>query len=164
LDIRVIEREEMKVVGIPWNGPYSQMDQIPFLFARMKKRSNEVLDQKNHNIFIAPFHGRETELTYYVTVPVEEITYIPEGMIGFTIPEKNYVFCIHNGKAAEIEDTYRRIEAWMEEYGYEQDHQALSLEVYKSTINEVDFSDELIKFEIYIPVKKYSKIHYRFDF
>ncbi|WML52828.1 GyrI-like domain-containing protein [Neobacillus sp. PS3-12] len=164
MDIRVIEREEMKVVGIPWNGTYAQMDQIPFLFARMKQRSDEVLFQRNQNIFIAPFHGRETELTYYVTVPVEEITYIPEGMTGFTIPEKNYVFCTHNGMAAEIEHTYQRIEAWMEEYGYEQDNQALSLEVYNSNINEIDFSDELIKFEIYIPVKKYSKIQYKYNF
>lgn len=160
----MIEREEMKVVGIPWNGTYSETDQIPFLFARMKKRFDEVLYQKNHNIFIAPFHGRETEMTYYVTVPVEEFTNIPEGMIGFTIPEKNYVFCMHNGKAAEIEHTYRGIEAWMEEYGYEQDHQALCLEVYKSNISEIDFIDELIKFEIYIPVKKYSKIQYKYNF
>jgi predicted transcriptional regulator YdeE len=157
----VIEREEMAVVGFAWNGNYSQMDQIPFLFERMKQRSGEVLYQKNPNIFIAPYHTRETELTYYVTVPVEEISMVPEGMVGFTIPEKSYVFCNHNGTAAEIEHTYRRIEAWMEEYGYEHDHQALSLEIYKSNINQIDFSDEEIKFEIYVPVKKYTKISYK---
>lgn len=152
----MIEREEMKVVGIAWNGTYSQMEQLPFLFETMKLRYDEVLLQKNQNIFIAPFHGRETELTYYVTVPVEEVNFVPEGMVGFTIPEKNYVFCTHKGTAAEIEHTYRRIEAWMEDYGYEQDYQALSLEVYESSINKSDFSDEIIKFEIYIPVKKYT--------
>jgi predicted transcriptional regulator YdeE len=158
LDIRVIAREEMKIVGISWNGAYSQMDQIPFLFETMKQRFDEVLYQKNDNIFIAPFHRRETELTYYVTVPVEEINLVPEGMVGFTIPEKNYVFCTHKGTAAEIEHTYRRMEAWMEDYGYEQDHQALSLEVYNSNINKRDISNEIIKFEIYIPVKKYTNI------
>lgn len=152
----MIEREEMKVVGIAWNGTYSQMEQLPFLFETMKLRYDEVLFQKNQNIFIAPFHGREAELTYYVTVPVEEINFVPEGMVGFTIPEKNYVFCTHKGTAAEIEHTYRRIEAWMEDYGYEQDYQALSLEVYESSINKSDFSDEIIEFEIYIPVKKYT--------
>jgi predicted transcriptional regulator YdeE len=148
----------MKVVGISWNGTYSQMEQLPFLFETMKQRYDEVLYQENQNIIIAPFHGRETELTYYVTVPVKEINFVPEGMVGITIPEKNYVFCTHKGTAAEIEHTYRRIHAWMVDYGYEQDHRALSLEVYNSSINKRDFFDEIIKFEIYIPVKRYTSV------
>lgn len=160
LDIRVIDREEIKVVGIAWNGSYSQLDQIPHLFSQMNERVDEVLYHKNHHIFIAPFHGRETELTYYVTVPVEEINYVPEGMLGFTIPEKNYVFCTHSGNAAEIENTYRQILEWMEEYGYEQDHQALCLEVYKANMMENRAYADQLQFEIYIPVKKYARIHY----
>jgi predicted transcriptional regulator YdeE len=155
-----MEREELKVVGFAWNGTYSQMNEIVNQFARLKQRFNEVLYQKNHNIFIAPFHGRETELTYYITVPVEEITIVPEGMVGFTIPEKNYVFCIHNGTAAEIDLTYKRINDWMDEYGYEQDYQALSLEVYQTSSLESHFSNDQIQFEIYVPVKKYTKIHF----
>jgi AraC family transcriptional regulator len=160
LNIRVIEREEMKVVGIPWNGSYTELDQIPKLFTMMKNRFDEVNCKKNDNIFISPYHGRETELTYYVTVPVEDFNYVPEGMVAFTIPEKSYVFCIHNGSAAEIEHTYGKIQDWMHEYGYEQDFQALSLEVYKTTFNEEHFYHDQIQFEIYIPVKKYTKIHF----
>lgn len=160
MDIRVIEREEMKVIGIAWNGNYSQLDQIPQLFEQMKERNEEILFKKNSNILISPFHRRETELTYYVTIPVEVINFIPEGMTGFTIPEKNYVFCIHKGTAAEIERTYRKIEAWMEEYGYEQDHQALSIELYNLNIEENDHAGDLVQFEIYVPVKRYAKLHF----
>ena len=117
------------------------MDEVPF--------------RKNENIIIAPFHKRETELTYYVTVPVEEIDLIPESMVGFTIPEKSYVFCRHNGDAAEINNTYKNMLSWMEEYGYEQDFQALCFEIYKSDRKEDLFSENGLPFEIYIPVKKY---------
>lgn len=158
MDIRVIEREEIKVVGIAWNGLYSQVKQIPQLFTCLENRIDEVLYQKNDHLFIAPFHCRETELTYYVTVPVEEISLVPEGMVGFTIPEKHYIFCTHYGTASEIAHTYQRIKGWMEDYGYEQDHQALCLEVYNASIKENQNLQEKIHFEIYVPVKTYAKL------
>ena len=73
LEIEVLEKEEIKVVGISWNGTYSQVDIIPELFDVMKERKDEVPNQTKESILIAPFHSRETELTYYVTAPVEKI-------------------------------------------------------------------------------------------
>ncbi|MEH7480782.1 GyrI-like domain-containing protein, partial [Neobacillus drentensis] len=131
MSIQVIEKEEMKVVGISWNGTYSQISTLPRLFQEMVNRLEEVSYQTKEPVLIAPFHSRETEFTYYVTTPVEKIDEIPDGMVGFTIPSKNYVFATHKGPQEEVQNTYQQIYALMKEYGYEQDHNALSIEVYK---------------------------------
>ncbi|MBT2696389.1 GyrI-like domain-containing protein [Bacillus sp. ISL-40] len=156
MSIQVIEKEEMKVVGISWNGTYSQISTLPRLFQEMVNRLEEVSYQTKEPVLIAPFHSRETEFTYYVTTPVEKIDEIPDGMVGFTIPSKNYVFSTHKGKQEEVEITYQQIYAWMKEYGYEQDHNALSIEVYKEENKHLYASGEL-HFDIYLPVKTYKE-------
>ncbi|MEH6905988.1 MULTISPECIES: GyrI-like domain-containing protein [Neobacillus] len=156
MSIQVIEKEEMKVVGISWNGTYSQINTIPNLFKEMISRLEEVSYQTKEPVLIAPFHSRETELTYYVTAPVEKIEEIPEGMVGFTIPSKNYVFATHRGSQEEVENTYKKIYSWMGEYGYEQDHNALSIEVYKEEYDHLNAKGELY-FDIYLPVKTYKQ-------
>ncbi|MEH7355119.1 GyrI-like domain-containing protein [Neobacillus drentensis] len=155
MGIRVIEREEIKVIGISWNGTYSQMDCIPSLFRRFKGRRYEVPFQTQESILIAPFHTRETEITYYVTTPVEVIDDIPEGMVGFTIPRKNYVFSTHKGRIEEVENTYNKMFAWMKEYGYDQDHHALSMEIFKEGHKDQNTEGNLY-FEIYLPIKTYQ--------
>lgn len=155
MGIQVIEKEEMKVVGLSWNGNYSQISRIPSLFKEMINRLEEISYQTKEPVLIAPFHCRETEITYYVTTPVEKIDEIPDGMVGFTIPSKNYVFATHKGSLEEVENTYKRIYSWMEEYGYEQDHNALSLEVYKEKHKDLIVTGEL-HFDIYLPVKTYK--------
>lgn len=156
MDIQVVEKNEIKVVGISWNGSYSQANVIPELFKVMEDRLEEVLDQTEETVLIAPFHSRETEFTYYVTTPVIKIDKIPEGMVGFTIPRKNYVFATHKGRTDEVENTYLKIFTWMEEYGYEQDHQALSMEVYQEE-NKESIRSDLLHFEILIPIKSYKE-------
>jgi AraC family transcriptional regulator len=156
MSIQVIEKEEMKVVGISWNGTYSQISSLPSLFNKMLNRLEEVSYQTKEPVLIAPFHSRETEFTYYVTTPVEKIDEIPAGMVGFTIPSKNYVFAAHKGSHEEIENTYQQIYAWMKEYGYEQDHNALCLEVYKEEHKHLNENGDL-HFDIYLPVKIYKQ-------
>jgi AraC family transcriptional regulator len=155
MSIQVIEKEEIKVVGISWNGTYSQTSTIPSLFKEMINRLEEVAYQTKEPVLIAPFHSRETEFTYYVTTPVEKIEEIPEGMVGFTIPSKSYVFANHIGSHDEVEITYQRIYSWMKEYGYEQDHNALSVEVYKEEHKHLNTNGQL-HFDIYLPVKIYK--------
>jgi AraC family transcriptional regulator len=156
MDIQVIEKEEIKVVGFSWNGTYSQTSTIPQLFDQMEARLEEVAYQTNESVFIAPFHSRETEFTYYVTIPVERIDDIPEGMVGFTIPSKNYVFSTHIGRSEEVENTYKQMFCWMKEYGYEQDLQALNIEIYKEMDKDLFASGDL-HYEIYLPVKSYKR-------
>ncbi|MFZ7943483.1 MULTISPECIES: GyrI-like domain-containing protein [Bacillaceae] len=155
MGIQVIKREETKVVGISWNGTYSEMSTIPELFTKMRERLNEVSHQTREPFLIAPFHSRETEFTYYVTKPVEKLDEIPEGMIGFTIPGKNYVNTVHKGSLENVLETYNRLFAWMEEYGYERDHYALCLEIFKEEHKLQNGLDDL-HFEIYVPVKTYK--------
>lgn len=153
----MLEKEEIKVVGISWNGTYSQLNTIPELIDVMKNRMGEVPNQTNESIFIAPFHSRETELTCYVTTPVETLENVPEGMVGFTIPRKNYVCTSHKGSLEEIENTYQQMLEWMQEYGYDLDDNALSLEIFQLSHNDIDSSNLC---ELYLPVKTYGNDYY----
>lgn len=153
MEIQVLEKEEIKVIGISGSGTYSQMDTIPELFNEMKVRLEEVPNQTNDAIIIAPFHSRETEFTYYVTTPVEKVEKVPDGMVGFTIPRKNYVYCSYKGSFKDLENTYRQMLVWMQDYGYDLDDHALSLKVVKE--NEFD-SEGSMGFELYLPVKSYK--------
>ncbi|WP_160719048.1 GyrI-like domain-containing protein [Bacillus sp. USDA818B3_A] len=156
MSIKVIEKDEIKVVGLPWSGTYSEIKTIPRLFNKMEERLGEVACVTNEPVVISPFHSRETELTVYVTKPVQKIENVPEGMVGFTIPKKNYVFTTHKGRLEDVENTYVELLKWMEEYGYEQDHQALGLEVFKEEHKEKNVSGDL-HFDIYVPVRSYKK-------
>jgi AraC family transcriptional regulator len=155
LDIKVVEKEEMKVVGISWSGNFAQRTIIPQLFEEMEKRLNDIAYKTDEPVLIAPFHSRETDLTYYVMAPVEKLDDIPEGMSGFTIPKKYYVHTTHVGRFEEIKNTYHHMYAWMKEYGYDQDYQALSLEVYKHEHILQNKTGDL-HFDIYLPVKIYK--------
>lgn len=157
MDIQVVEKKEIKVVGISWSGTYSQTKTIPTLFTELSSRLEEVPHQSKEAVMIAPYHSRETEFTYYVTTPVDKIEDVPDGMIGFTIPRKNYVKATHIGGAESVDRTYKQIFTWMKEYGYEQDHFALSMEVYKEEHKDRNLSGDL-HFDIYLPVKQYKDI------
>ena len=119
MGIQVIEKEEIKVVGISWSGTYSEAELIPSLFKEMENRLREVPHQTEEPVLIAPFHSRETEFTYYVAKPVEKIEAIPVGMVGFAIPRKNYVVGVHKGRTEEVKNTYLKMFEWMKEYGYD---------------------------------------------
>lgn len=153
MEIQVLEKDEIKVVGISRSGTYSQMFNIPDLFDEMKVRLEEVPNQTNDSILIAPFHSRETEFTFYVTTPVEKVEDVPEGMIGFTIPRKNYVCTSLKGSFEDLEHTYRQMLVWMQEYGYDLDENALSLKVLNQGQQD---SEGSMDFELYLPVKCYK--------
>ncbi|MCM3726901.1 GyrI-like domain-containing protein [Neobacillus cucumis] len=156
MGIRVIEKEEIKVVGIAWTGTYSEVKTIPNLFNKMEDRLEEVSCLTNEPVVIAPFHSRETEFTYYVTKPVRKIENVPEGMVGFSIPRKNYVCTTHKGSLEEVENTYQQMFNWMKEYGYEQDYHALGLEIFKEEHKQQNMSGDLY-FDIYLPVRTYKE-------
>ncbi|WP_045515675.1 GyrI-like domain-containing protein [Neobacillus niacini] len=153
MEIQVLEKEEIKVVGISRSGTYSQMHIIPDFFDEMKERLVEVPYQTNDSILIAPFHSRETEFTFYVTTPVEKVENVPDGMVGFSIPRKYYVCSSHKRGIEELENTYRKMLVWMQEYGYELDDHALCLEVLKHKNLDREGS---MHFELYLPVKTYG--------
>lgn len=155
LDIRVIKKEAFQVVGIPWNGTLAQREHIQRLFTEMEHRVDEVLCPAEDSVWIAPYHSRETEITYYVTIPVEKIVDVPNGMVGFTIPEKSYLFGNYRGSAADVNDTYINMFAWMREYGYEQDYQALCLEIYQQDFTHKDNKEDGLQVDIYLPIKQY---------
>lgn len=154
MNIQVVKKEEIKVIGLAVNSSYSQISNIPILFDQMEERMGEILYKTKESIFIAPFHSRETEFTYYVTVPVEKIENIPNGMIGFVIPSKKYIFATHNGGPSEVENTYLQMFSWMKEHEYEQDYHALSLEIYKNEHSTINSFGDKLQFDIYLPLKK----------
>lgn len=156
MDIRVVDKAGFQVVGMSWSGPYSQMEQIPRLFSEFRLRVDEILYPTGDDVIIALFHCRETDLTYYVAAPVVQIAEVPDGMTGFLVPEKSYVFACHNGPKVKLEETYIKMSEWMKEYGYEQDQFALGIEIHPITVLNKRNTSEPMQIDIYLPIKKYG--------
>jgi AraC family transcriptional regulator len=152
MDIQIVMKQPLKLIGIGWTGPYSQVNEIPQLFARFAARENEIVNQIG-NTYICPFHDRKTDFTYYVTVAVDSFDHVPEGMVSLELPEQKYAFASYHGPEKQVEKAYINIFRWLRENGYEKDYSALSLEIYHEEDEEVNRSDNERKFDIYVPVK-----------
>jgi len=153
MKFKVVTMGPKKLVGISWSGPYSQIEDIPKLFQEFEARIDEIPKESKESSFICPFHDRKTEFTYYVTIEVERLDFVPPGMVSIELPHQKYIKGIHEGSQNEVQNTYNKLFDWMKQNGYSKDDRSLSIEIYHEEDEEMNKSIENRKFEIYIPVK-----------
>lgn len=113
------------------------------------ERKHEITNAKQPDVMYSPFICNEIFATYFACLEVDEITNIPEGMMGFKLPLTRYakVECTVNS----IGEGYDNIFTWIREQGYEQKTWELGccpVEVYY--FGEEGEPD---KVEILIPIK-----------
>jgi len=152
MEIQVVTLENLYVVGFAWSGPYANSSEIPLLFSQFEQRLAEIEAPVTTEWIYAPFHSRETEFTYYVTLAVDELRTRPSGMTGFQIPGKSYAKATHQGPAAEVTATYRTMFSWIKENGYRQNPSALTIERYDRSRDNA--SKEYLQYDIYLPLQK----------
>lgn len=83
-----------------------------------EKRIDEVKKCKNKQVLLSPYMCNDIVATYFACVEVEELTEIPEGMIGLKLPMCEYAKISCSNKT--IDQGYSKIFAWMSENGYKQ--------------------------------------------
>ncbi|WP_432359858.1 GyrI-like domain-containing protein [Sporosarcina sp. UB5] len=115
-----IVQKEYQLVGqsITANFPESFPDAAIKVQINFEKRVDEVKYCKNKQVLISPYMCNDIVATYFACVEVDELTEIPEGMIGIKLPMTEYAKISCSNKT--IGEGYSKLFTWMGENGYKQ--------------------------------------------
>lgn len=113
------------------------------------ERRHEVINAKNQEVLFSPYMCNGIFATYFACLEVEDLSIIPEGMIGFKLPSTTYAKI--NCTTKSIGEAYPKLFHWMQENGYQQkilDH-TCPMEIYYF---EENVEEEQV--ELWIPIKE----------
>ena len=115
-----VVKKEYQLIGqsITANFPQSFPDAAMKVQMEFEKRIDEVGKYKNKHVLFSPYMSNEIVATYFACVEVHELTDIPKGMIGFTLPMMEYAKISCSNKT--INQGYSKLFAWISENGYKQ--------------------------------------------
>ncbi|BBH24322.1 hypothetical protein Back11_56670 [Paenibacillus baekrokdamisoli] len=124
--VQLLELPEIKLVGLYVTSPFQ--GHLPERVEAMKqefyKRKDEICNIIHPERYISPSFSSEVLFTYLICMEVEELSDVPEGMIGFTIPPHRYA------KVKSKGDPYQVIHNYLDANGQQNDRRALALEIY----------------------------------
>ncbi|WP_197259463.1 GyrI-like domain-containing protein [Paenibacillus dendritiformis] len=151
----IVTKEEFKIAGMGWTGPFSAAHAIPGLWREFAERVQEIENRIHPRQFVAASHDRPTDFTYYIGVEVSDQGQLPDGMIGLTIPTQRYARFTFTGPMTQVSDFYMRCFDWIRKEGYEKNVAVLGLEIYDQRYHPAiaDPERETNEFEIYIPLQ-----------
>lgn len=112
------------------------------------ERRHEIKNSKDEEVLISPYMCNGIVATYFACVEVSDLSDIPEGMIGITLPSQTYAKINCTNKS--IGEAYDKIFAWMSENGYVQKflESTMPIEIFylENDVEEMDV-------EILIPIR-----------
>lgn len=82
------------------------------------ERRNEIMNSIDKEVLFSPYMCNGIIATYFACLEVSDLSDIPEGMIGFTLPSQSYAKINCTNKS--IGEAYDRIFKWMNENKYNQ--------------------------------------------
>jgi predicted transcriptional regulator YdeE len=149
--VEVVNRA-YQFVGMSITAPWPDSFQEPSMKIQREfwERKGEVSLAKSRDILFSPGMYNGIIATYFACLEVAELSHVPEGMIGFTLPAVDYakVDCTNKTEG----EGYDKLFAWMKENGYEHRlYGACQIEAYYMD----DEADEA-PVEILIPISKAS--------
>ena len=115
-----VVKKEYQLIGqsVTANFPQSFPDAAMKVQMDFEKRMDEVRNGTNKHVLISPYMCNDIVATYFACLEFDELTEIPEGMIGFNIPMMEYAKISCSNKT--IDQGYSKLFAWMSENGYKQ--------------------------------------------
>jgi len=143
--IQTVHLEEKKFVGFPVTSSFSfhEPKRIEEAKRQFLERKHEIRHVVNPDEYVCPHFASEVLFTYFFCMEVNELEDIPEGMIGFTIPERNYVTTRSDADPYEVLHTY------IKDNGIDNNSKALALEVYQFADPEWPG-----KVDVFVPIKE----------
>ncbi|KRF20224.1 GyrI-like domain-containing protein [Paenibacillus sp. Soil787] len=125
--VQLLELPEIKLVGLYVTSSFK--GHLPERVEEMKrefhKRKGEIRNVIRPERYISPSFSSEVLFTYLICMEVEDLSDVPEGMIGFMIPPHRYA------KVKSKDDPYQVIHDYLDANGQQNDRRALSLEIYR---------------------------------
>ncbi|NIK77804.1 putative transcriptional regulator YdeE [Paenibacillus castaneae] len=150
--IEITELGELLMIGLPVNvsfknGDFSKIEQTKEEF---KRRLSEIPNAVNPVEYYAPWYSSEVMFTYLYCLQVSSLEFIPEGMIGLTIPAHQYVLVSYDGVRPFEPDPYEVIHRYSDEHGLKKNEPAMILEKY---LFENDDREGKIVIDVYAPIQ-----------
>lgn len=109
---------EFLLIGqsITTNFPSGFPDAAVKVQTEMIDRRNEINNSKDKEVMISPYMCNGIVATYFACLAVNDLSVIPEGMIGMNLPLQTYAKI--NCTNQSIGEAYDRIFKWMNDNGY----------------------------------------------
>lgn len=157
-NINIVTIPAYRVIGMKWEGPYSENHKLKNVIASVSERVGELEYAVNPKLQLGlSYHLREDGFVHYSGYEVTDDQTVPEGMIEFQVPEMTYLITEHE-KGQNIEQSYENIYQWIQENGYvpfqEDDVRYFDKLPIKHERYPVDRDLEDPYFDILIPITK----------
>jgi len=152
LNPKIITTSEKYVAGMQGTMHHGEMHNIIALWKQFMPNKFKITNSVNEELIALQYYGdfSDTSKPYEIMActEVKDLNHIPEGLIGFTIPEGEYAVFVLNGMDAG--GLYRKILGeWLPSSGYEIDDRPHFQVMGKKYINGSEKSEE----DFYIPIK-----------
>ncbi|MBD0382283.1 GyrI-like domain-containing protein [Paenibacillus sedimenti] len=109
------------------------------LLARLPEISNALHPER----YVCPHFAAETMFTYIISLEVSDLSHIPEGMMGYTLPAYSYAKTRCSG------DPYEAIHTYLQQQGLHSKAKALAFEVYH--VDNPKWPEEV---DVYVPYER----------
>lgn len=119
-DVTIVEKPAVQTVGMKWEGTFAEAGAggIRQVIQQMHERRQEIQHVSDPDTLLGlSYHVTEEGFTHYSVLPVSAVHEIPEGMVSISVPALSYARLEHR-KGQNIDRSYERIFAWIEEQGY----------------------------------------------
>jgi predicted transcriptional regulator YdeE len=132
-EVQLIQLGEKKMVGLSVvvafkDGDFSQIGQTKERFLARKSEIEHII---NSDTYWAPWYSCEVMFTYFYCMEVSELTNIPAGMMGFTIPEAAYAYVHYEGPHPMGPDPYGLLAAYRQTNNLTHKERGMVLEKYR---------------------------------
>jgi AraC family transcriptional regulator len=115
---RVVRLEALRLVGARGRFTRETQDEIPTVWARFAPRMGTVPGRVDPRTSYGVCEVVDGALDYTACVEVDSLERVPEGLVGFEVPEGVYAVFTHEGPIAGIGRTWDLIHGrWLREAG-----------------------------------------------
>ncbi|TLS50745.1 GyrI-like domain-containing protein [Paenibacillus antri] len=124
--VQVVELPEIHLIGLSITSPFKghQPDRVEKMKQEFLTRKDEISNAIRPERCVSPSFSSEVLFTYFVCMEAADLSAIPEGMIGFTVPPHRYAKVVSAG------DPYQDIREYLKGNRLRPNERALALEVY----------------------------------
>lgn len=137
MDSKIIEKSEIKVVGINYPDAEQQYDLIVYQWIALSAKSHQIKHKVNPHILYGVWHRENKSAndlpSYLVGFEVSQFEEIPEGMMGITVPASRYGMMVQKGYL-NYGKSYGQLMKWIKESELEfRKPWTATLEIYDTT-------------------------------
>jgi len=125
--VQFLDLPEIHLVGLYITSPFKGHlpERVEDMKREFHRRKNEIRNVIHSERYVSPSFVSEVLFTYLICMEVADLSDVPEGMIGFTVPPHHYAKVKSKGYP------YQEIHDYLEAANRRNNQRALSLEIYQ---------------------------------